>query len=57
MTLRRLFVLLRGLPPDALFRAEFEAAQRLALKPLPEKIRERQAHYDRMAAAAERGGE
>lgn len=48
LTPRRLNVLIRRLPPDALVWAEVQAAYEKSLKPTPEQIRARQAHYDRL---------
>ena len=45
MTLRRLYRLVVGLPPDARIWGVVEAEQKKALKPTAEQIRERQAHY------------
>lgn len=57
MTLRRLGVLLRALPPTALLWKEIQAAYEKSLIPTEDKIRERQRYYDeqaRLAASAER---
>lgn len=51
MTLRRLLVLLRGLPFDSEFKAEVRAAYERSLIATPEKIRARQAHYEQRRAA------
>lgn len=45
MTLRRLHRLVVGLPPTAAVWAAAEAAQKAALVPTADRIRERQAHY------------
>lgn len=45
MTLRRLYGLVVGLPPEARIWAKVEAARKAALVPKPDLIRERQAHY------------
>lgn len=50
MTLRRLAVLIFGLPPDARTWRAYAAEQEKALKPTVEQIRDRQAHYDRQRA-------
>lgn len=42
MTLRRLYRLVVGLPPDARIWAKVEADRKAALKPTPDQIRERQ---------------
>lgn len=55
MTLRRLWVLVKALPDDALFRRELAAAIEKAQKPTPEKIRERATYYERKAKEAENG--
>jgi hypothetical protein len=55
MTLRRLWVLVKALPEDALFRRELAAAIEKAQKPTPDKIRERAAYYERRAKEAENG--
>lgn len=48
MTLRRLWVLIRGLPPEAWVRAEMDAAQRKAEEAAKvAHIRDRTAHYAR----------
>ena len=44
MTLRRLYVLLRALPPDCLFKTEMREAHNRELT-AAERIRERQAAY------------
>lgn len=51
MTFRRLWVLVRTLPAEARVWAALRAAEEKALKPTPEKIRERQAYYDRLGSA------
>jgi len=53
LTLRRLFVLLRGLPYESAFKAEMRAAYERSLKPTPEQIRARQEHYRRKAEGAQ----
>lgn len=55
MTLRRLWVLIKALPHDALFRRELAAAIEKAQKPTPEKIRERAEYYKRKAKEAGNG--
>lgn len=45
MTLRRLGVLIRGLPHNASLWAEMSQAREKSLKPTPEQIRARQARY------------
>jgi len=52
LTLRRLMVLVRALPSDALVWQVREEAERKALKPTPDKIRDRQAHYAKRAEEA-----
>lgn len=52
LTLRRLFVLVRGLPVDAVVWGVIREAEAKALKPSVEKIRARQAHYDKQREAA-----
>jgi hypothetical protein len=52
MTLRRMGVLLRGLPPDALLWHSMNAAEVQTQKPTPEQIRARQAHYDQQRGGA-----
>lgn len=52
MTMRRLFVLLRALPADALFRHEMQAAHEKSLKPTPEQVRDRARHYEQRAKEA-----
>lgn len=47
MTLRRLSVLVFGLPPESRTWRSYAIEQEKALKPTVEKIRDRQAHYDR----------
>lgn len=51
LTLRRLFVLLKGLPPDSQFKAEMAAAAERANKPSLEQLRARQAHYSKREGA------
>lgn len=50
LTLRRLAVLVFGLSPDSRTWRAYAAEQQKALKPTVEKIRDRQAHYDRQRA-------
>jgi hypothetical protein len=45
MTLRRLGVLIRSLPPDSLLWSLVREAEEKALKPTVEQIRARAAHY------------
>jgi hypothetical protein len=45
MTLRRLYRLVVGLPPDARIWAAVEAERQKASKPTEEQIRDRAAHY------------
>jgi hypothetical protein len=52
MTLRRAGVLIRSLPPDSLLWSLVREAEQKALKPTPEQIRERAAHYARQKEAA-----
>lgn len=52
LTPRRLWVLIRALPPDALLWHEVQKAQDKALKPTEESIRDRQAYWDAKKAAA-----
>lgn len=52
MTLRRLFVLLRGLPFDSEFKSEVRAAYEKSLKPTPDQIRARQEHYNQKSKGA-----
>lgn len=48
MTLRRLLVLIRGLPSDSWLRAELDAAAEKAdSESMLEQLRARQAHYNR----------
>jgi hypothetical protein len=47
LTPRKLRVFIRGLPAEAWLWAEIEAAERKALKPTEDKIRERQEFYAR----------
>jgi hypothetical protein len=47
LTPRKLRVLIRGLPGEAWLWMEIEAAERKALRPTDEKIRERQEFYAR----------
>lgn len=53
LTLRRLGVLVRGLPPDARLWAVLQAEHEKSLKPTPERIRERAEHYKRQRELAE----
>ena len=50
MTLRRLGVLIEALPPDAPVWAALRAEHERSLKPTPEQIRDRAAHYERQRA-------
>lgn len=50
LTPRRLLVLIKALPPDAGFWVALDAAQKKALKPTEEQIRERAAHYAKLKA-------
>ncbi len=52
LTLRRLLVLVRGLPADAVLWDAMREAEAKALRPTVEKIRERQAHYARLKEVA-----
>jgi hypothetical protein len=52
MTLRRLFVLLKGLPPDSMFKVEVEVAAAKANRPSVEQIRARQAYYNQQREGA-----
>ena len=52
MTLRRLFVLLKGLPPDSIFKAEMAAAAEKANRPSVDQLRERQAYYNQREGAS-----
>jgi hypothetical protein len=56
MTLRRLHVLVRALPPDAVLWAVIREAEAKANKPSVDKIRERQAYYAERAAMTETQG-
>lgn len=51
MTLRRLFVLLKGLPPDSMFKAEIEAAAAKANRANVDQLRARQAYYNQREGA------
>lgn len=51
MSLRRLWVLVRALPEDALVRAELAAAEEKAKKPTPDLIRSRQEAFNARNAA------
>jgi hypothetical protein len=46
-------VLIRALPPEAVVWAVMQEAEQKALKPTPEQIRARAAHYARQAEEAE----
>jgi hypothetical protein len=46
-------VLVRALPPEAILWAVMREAEEKALKPTPEQIRARAAHYARQAEEAE----
>jgi hypothetical protein len=45
LTLRRLFVLVKALPYEGMFKTEVRAAAEKALKPTVAQLRERQAFY------------
>lgn len=53
MTPRRLYLLIRRLPPESWLWAQVEDAKQKALKPTADKIRERQAFYAKRAKEAE----
>lgn len=53
MTLRRLLVLIRALPPGAVLWAVMREAEEKAHKPTPEQIRARAARYARPRPKAE----
>lgn len=53
LTLRRLHVLVRALPPEALLWAVMREAEDRAKIPTVEKIRERQEFYAKRAASAD----
>lgn len=49
LTLRRLWVLIQGLPWDSPLKVEVREAHEKAKVPTPDKIRDRQEHYRRLA--------
>jgi hypothetical protein len=53
LTLRRLWVLLKALPPDAPLWAVLQAEHEKSLKPTPEQIRERARYYEQRAKEAQ----
>jgi hypothetical protein len=52
LTLRRLHVLIKSLPPEATLWAVLREEDEKAMKPTVDKIRERAAHYARQAEEA-----
>lgn len=53
LTLRRLMVLVRALPPEAVLWAAMREAEAKAKKPTVEQIRARAAHYAQQAEEAQ----